>query len=185
MQVRVLSEKDKMVKVSFNVTSSHDKVRLVVNGEEKAFNAYPGKVYTFELSNGGLMVDTEVHLFDENNTELIAWKNSPMYFDDKEKPKAREAIKDPQNIDTIEELWLNGLHLEQYKHGFMEPDPYYIEGLRRDPYDTRCNTAMAVMLYRRGRFTEAIPYLEKALKRITGNNLSPYDTECYYQLGII
>lgn len=180
-----VSEEENKIKVAFNVTASHDKVRLVVNEEEREYSAVPGQVYVFESSQGIPLGETRVQLFDENNKELIAWKQLPMYYEEKAKPKARETIKEPHNIDTIEELWLNGLHLEQYKHGVMDPDPYYLEGLRRDPFDIRCNTAMAVLMYRRGRFTEAVPYLENAIKRSTDRNPNPYDTEGFYQLGII
>ena len=44
---------------------------------------------------------------------------------------------------------------------------------------------MAKLMYRRGRFSEAVPYLEKALKRAISRNPNPYDPECYYQIGII
>ncbi len=32
-----------------------------------------------------------------------------------------------------EELFLTGLHIEQYRHATYRPDPYYLEGLKRDP----------------------------------------------------
>ncbi len=60
-----------------------------------------------------------------------------------------------------EELFLNGLHLEQYRHATYAPEPYYEEALRRDPLDSRCNNALGLLLYRRGAFAEAEPYLSQ------------------------
>ncbi len=41
-----------------------------------------------------------------------------------------------------EELFLTGLHIEQYRHATYRPDPYYLEGgLKRDPGDIRINNA--------------------------------------------
>lgn len=33
---------------------------------------------------------------------------------------------------TNEELYLTGLHIEQYRHATYLPDDYYLEGLKRD-----------------------------------------------------
>jgi hypothetical protein len=43
----------------------------------------------------------------------------------------------PQDIASNEELFLNGLHLEQYRHATYAPEPYYAEALRRGPNDSR------------------------------------------------
>lgn len=34
---------------------------------------------------------------------------------------------------TVEELYLTGQHIEQYRHATYRPDPYYLEALKRDP----------------------------------------------------
>ena len=90
----------------------------------------------------------------------------------------------PEEIESIEELFLNGLHLEQYRHATYAPEPYYLEALRRDPGDSRCNNAMGLLLYRRGKFAEAEAYFRKAVERLTLRNPNPYDGEPYYNLGL-
>ncbi len=82
------------------------------------------------------------------------------------------------------ELFLNGLHLEQYRHATYSPEPYYLEALRRDPGDSRCNNAMGLLLYRRGKFAEAETYFRRAIERLTQRNPNPYDGEPYYNLGL-
>lgn len=90
----------------------------------------------------------------------------------------------PKEILSNEELYLNGLHLEQYRHATYSPEPYYEEALRRDPLDSRCNNALGLLLYRRGKFAEAEPYFRKAIRRLTLRNPNPYDGEPYYNLGL-
>ena len=38
----------------------------------------------------------------------------------------------PEEIATNEELYLTGLHLEQYRHATRSPEIYWREALRRD-----------------------------------------------------
>jgi tetratricopeptide (TPR) repeat protein len=74
--------------------------------------------------------------------------------------------------------------LEQYRHATYAPEPYYEEALRRDPGDSRCNNAMGLLLYRRGKFAEAEPYFRRAIERLTSRNPNPYDGEPFYNLGL-
>jgi len=99
-------------------------------------------------------------------------------------PKPAEAAKDPQEIFTNEELYLTGLHIEQYRHATYRPDPYYLEGLKRDPEDIRINTAYGMLLLRRGLFEESEKYFRSAIKRATWKNPNPYTSEPYYDLGL-
>ncbi|WP_186774481.1 hypothetical protein [Chitinophaga pinensis] len=64
----------------------------------------------------------------------------------------------------MEDLYLNGHHLEQYRHATFNPVDYYEEGLRRSPGDIRCNNAMGLLLLRRGQFAKAEPYFRMAIK---------------------
>ena len=99
-------------------------------------------------------------------------------------PKPAEAAKAPSEIMTNEELYLTGLHLEQYRHATLRPDDYYLEGLKRDAGDIRINTAYGSLLMRRGLFKEAEKHFRQAIKRLTWKNPNPYDSEAYYDLGL-
>src|SRR5215207_143856 len=90
----------------------------------------------------------------------------------------------PEDVGSNEELFLHGQHLEQYRHATYTPEPYYQEALRRDPGDSRCNNAMGLLLYRRGKFAEAETYFRTAIQRLTMRNPNPYDGEPFYNLGL-
>ncbi len=98
--------------------------------------------------------------------------------------KPAEAAKAPKEIQTNEELLLTGQHIEQYRHATFLPDPYYLEGLKRDPEDIRICNAYGLLLFRRGQFETAESFFRTALKRLTRMNPNPYDSETYYNLGL-
>ena len=56
----------------------------------------------------------------------------------------------PTEIRSNDELYLTGLHLEQYRHATRAPELYWREALRRDPGDSRCHLAMGRWHLRRG-----------------------------------
>lgn len=99
-------------------------------------------------------------------------------------PEPAKAAKAPEEIMTNEELYLTGMHIEQYRHATYLPDPYYLEGLKRDPGDIRINNAYGALLMRRGCFAKAEKYLRKALERLIERNPNPYNSETYYLLGL-
>lgn len=99
-------------------------------------------------------------------------------------PEPAKSAKAPADIMTNEELYLTGQHIEQYRHATYLPDPYYLEGLKRDPGDIRINNAYGLLLLRRGCFEESEAYFRKALERLTERNPNPYNGESFYLLGL-
>jgi tetratricopeptide (TPR) repeat protein len=90
----------------------------------------------------------------------------------------------PEDVTTIEELYLIGLHLEQYRHATRRPEDYWREALRRDPGDVRCNTALGAWHLRRGELGPAERHLRAAIARQTARNPNPRDGEPLYLLGL-
>jgi len=91
----------------------------------------------------------------------------------------------PEAIASSDELYLTGVHLEQYRHATRSPEPYWLEALRRDPSDSRVCVALAARRHRAGRLDEAEFLLRAALGRLTHRNPNPYDGEASYRLGIV
>lgn len=95
-----------------------------------------------------------------------------------------EAARKPWEIRTNEELLLTARHIEQHRHATWLPDPYYLEGLKRDSGDIRINNAYGMLLYRRGLAKKAEKYFRAAIQRMTWRSPNPYDSEAYYNLGL-
>ena len=90
----------------------------------------------------------------------------------------------PTEIASADELFLVGLHLQQYHHATRSPVAYWQEGLRRDPLDARCNNALGLWHMRRGEYLAAEYCFRQAIHRLTQRNPNPYDGEPFYNLGL-
>ena len=115
-------------------------------------------------------------------TESLTWHSEP--DDIRPIPDAAEAALPPADTKTVDQLYLTGLHLEQYRHATWSALDYYEEALRREPLDYRCNNQLGLWYLRRGRFDKAEPYLRTAVKVLQKRNPNPYDGEPIYNLAL-
>ncbi len=99
-------------------------------------------------------------------------------------PEPARAAKMPSEIESNEQLFLTGHHIEQYRHATYDPRPYYDEALAREPKDYRCNNALGLWYLLRGQFVKSKEYLTKAVHAIIERNQNPYDGEALYNLGV-
>lgn len=142
----------------------------------------PEKVWEKEIDvNGANLSDLKMDFIKEGRV-IMSWETEPDEI--RPIPEAAEAALLPEQIKTVEQLYLTGLHLEQYRHATYSPVDYYEEGLRRDPNDVRCNNALGLWYIRKGQFEIAEKYLEKAVKILQKRNPNPYDGEPIYNLGL-
>ncbi|MFV0505045.1 MAG: DUF5107 domain-containing protein [Lachnospirales bacterium] len=99
-------------------------------------------------------------------------------------PSPAEEAKSPEDIESLEKLYLTALHLEQYRHATYNSVDYYLEGLKRDETDIRLNLGYGKILYKNGLFQDAEKHFRKAVKKSIWKNPNPYDSEPYYYLGL-
>lgn len=175
------------------LATSKQTVRIVLDGEE--CEEYYNKVVT--LSPEDVLIETvsighetlknlqlTIDRADQNRQfPLLEWHAEPDEI--RPIPDAAEAALSPQETKTIDQLYLTGLHLEQYRHATWRALDYYEEALRRDPLDYRCNMQTGLWYLRRARFKKAEPYLQTAVKVLKKRNPNPYDGEPLFYLGIV
>jgi tetratricopeptide (TPR) repeat protein len=134
---------------------------------------------------GAAVMPHEYQLTVEHDGEtLVSWRPRP----EPEAPPTVEPATEPSapaDIDSNDELYLTGLHLDQYRHATRSPEPYWEEALRRDPGDARCGTALAARRMRAGRLDDAERLLRTAVERLTRRNPNPRDGEAHYRLGLV
>lgn len=176
-------------KIGFNTTSEHKGAKaILLEGERKIFeqaiDISPDKPFLkeIELPQGTSQENIRLLLLSAKGEMLISY--TPPKKKGASMPETVKPPPPPQDIKTVEELYLTGLRLEQFYNPAFEPYPYYEEALRRDPADSRVNTAMARLCLQRGIFQEAAQRLNLALSRLTKNYTSPKDGEAYYYLGV-
>ena len=192
--------KNATINAAVNMTAEDGKVKVIVyaTGKHKAKVdvTYDGMILLEEeaLISPTDIFEKEVTYAVEDETKLsvcvteggrVLVAYTPEKQEIEKLPDPAEAVAEPEKIATVEELYLAGLHIEQYRHATYLPDPYYLEALKRDPGDIRANNAYGTLLMRRCNFTEAKKYLEKALERMTKRNPNPYSSEAYYNLGLV
>lgn len=149
---------------------------------DKVVRISPDEPFHADFETGTLKdEDILAEIRNEEGRLLIAYQAEKPEI--KPIPDPAKAAKDPKDIASIEQLFLTGQHLEQYRHATYNPMDYYLEALRREPGDVRCNNAMGLLLMRKGQFAQAEAYFQTAVKTQTERNPNPYDGEPYYNLG--
>ncbi|WP_029906748.1 DUF5107 domain-containing protein [Prevotella sp. 10(H)] len=169
-------------------TSLFEDLKIILKGvdgkifiEEKATTS-PEDIYKKTVSVGKLLLEEIIfELYTNDGKELLRYQADKP--DIVPTPDPAKAAKDPKDIASIEQLFLTGHHLEQYRHATYNPIDYYQEALKREPGDIRCNNAMGLLMLRRGKFEEAEPYFRTAIETQTERNPNPYDGEPHYNLG--
>ena len=185
-----LELEDEKASIKLYTTGFFPKVRLMLLTQEQKvwedqYDFAPGTVYQQQVSvpTGTSLPDLKVVALKENQRELIAWQ-AEQASEEAIIPDPAKPALNPAEIENTELLYLNGLHLEQYRHATYQPTDYYREALRREPGDIRNNIAMGVWLMRRAQFEEAEQHFHNAIKTLTLRNPNPYDGEAFYHLGI-
>jgi tetratricopeptide (TPR) repeat protein len=115
-------------------------------------------------------------------TEILAYQASNAVPATEPQPATAPPL--PHDIHSNEELYLTGLHLEQYRHATRSPEIYWREAVRRDPGDSRSNNALGMWHLRRGELAAAESQFRVAIARLTERNANPRDGEPYYNLGL-
>ena len=175
------------------LATSKQTVRIVLDGEEceeyynKVVTLSPEDVFVETVSIGQETLETLQLTIDRveqsRRLPLLEWHAEPDEI--RPIPDAAEAALSPQDTKTIDQLYLTGLHLEQYRHATWSALDYDEEALRRDPMDYRCNMQTGLWYLRRARFEKAEPYLQTAVKVLKRRNPNPYDGEPLFYLGLV
>jgi len=184
-----LEFKDDKAEIKVTTTGTFPNCTILLTADNKEFikdkvSFEPGMVYekSVQIDKKKSQSDYKLSVFLSDGSLLISWQ--PESTIEEEVPSPALPAQQPEDIDTNEQLYLNGLHLEQYRHATFSPIPYYEEALRRDPDDIRNNNALGLWLLRRGKYSEAEKHFKRAINRLISRNPNPYDSEPYFNLGL-
>jgi tetratricopeptide (TPR) repeat protein len=177
------------LRVGFCTTSAYDHSKVKITGGNKILleeivDIDPANPYVKEIPVDPALHDTDIRvgLWDKDGHELVSY--APVEAAKEDKPQPVERPGPPKDYKTIEELYLTGLRIEEFRNALIDPMPYYQEALRRDSLDYRVNTVMGIHCCKEGRFAEAEKYLRNAISRSTKNYTHPKDGEAFYYLGV-
>jgi tetratricopeptide (TPR) repeat protein len=176
------------IDIKLYTTASHQRARVILlYNEQEIWTDYISIAPEAPYSNAITKTISQpeklkVMLVSATGTTLVQYQ--PEASLTKDIPAAAKPAQEPAAIVSIEQLFLTGLHIEQYRHATFKATDYYQEALKREPGDVRCNNAMGLWLLKRAKFSEAEKYFHAAIQTLTERNPNPYDGEPYFNLGL-
>lgn len=171
------------VSASRRIDSALLRVELPDGVVERDVELSPERTVDEAFDLGGHVEETEVRVvLLEGERELLVWQLRAS--EEVTEPEVATEPPLPEDIQSSDELYLTGVHLEQYRHPTRRPEPYWEEALRRDPGDSRSNTALGARAYSRGEYDKAAALFRAGLARLTKRNPNPADGEAHYRLAL-
>jgi len=179
-----LEKSEEYAIIKIQTTSVQEKVRISLDGYfSEIIDLYPENIFSKSVFVGEIPLEElnlSIYLLSgEKALSIEALKQI-----EKKLPESAEPASYHENIKSCEELYLTGLHLEQYRHATYNPVDYYLSALKLEPKDIRNNNALGLLLLRRGKFELAEKYFRTALSSQMLMNTNPYDGEPQYNLGL-
>lgn len=181
--VRVDMEGGKLV---VQTTKARKNVRVVLKVKDSVLfdgccDTEPCKPVTLDFEPAQGMYS--IAMYAQCGRELLSYSQEKL--DEMHYPEPVSLDPHPAKLKTVQELYLQGVHKDQYRNPQIEPDVYYEEALRRDPDHIPSLIALGEYKYRRGWFADAKKLLEKAVHNEHIYNLRYQDGEAEYLLGLV
>ncbi|MBQ7194470.1 MAG: DUF5107 domain-containing protein [Bacteroidales bacterium] len=176
--------------IAANATSRRDAVVVLKTADRtllsQSLTLAPDAPFSKNVSIDKKLKETDLtlELLDADGTVMLSF--TPVEKDySKPLPDIVRVPPLPGDIANNEECYYVGMRNLQFHNPYVNPTDYFMEVLRRDPDDVRCNTAMGIWYRQRGDYEKAKMHLRRAIKRQTHDYTRPKDTEALYNLGLI
>ncbi|MFO7851962.1 MAG: DUF5107 domain-containing protein [Bacteroidota bacterium] len=189
--VNLEKKDDNSVFIGYYSTQEIEDARIILKNRnkeifEKAVRISPEVTFTESVNIEGefAMTDLYTEMVDAGSGEvLLSYKPVEKEYTE-ELPEPVKSPPAPEDIETIEEVFLTGKRIEQFYNPRIDPMVYYEEALNRDPGDVRTNISVGNILLLNGDYNNARKHFCKAISRITRDYTRPYDCEALYLEGI-
>ena len=177
------------VRVGVNVTQEFPAAKIRLEAGEVRIAGWrcdlqPGSAFLKWVALPVGNRDSKLNAFIESREGEVLLYYTEIPTAERELPPAATEPPLPEDIQSGDELYLTGVHLDQYRHATRHADSYWREALRRDPSDSRCNNAMGRWHLRRAEFVQAEQFFLRAIQSLTRCNPNPTDGEAFYNLGL-
>ena len=151
---------------------------------EKTIDIDPATPFTATYQGEAAIDEYQLHiqLMDSEGRELVSYKPYKLQYP--ELPEAQERVKKPEELNSVEDLYLTGRFVEQFNRPGMNPDDYFLAALKKSPSDYRVNIAMGMRRLNQTRYKEALDYLQKAADKLKIKYYQPKEGELYYFMAM-
>ncbi len=187
--VTLLLRDPRTVFYGFNTTRLFKRAKAILRYEGKTvaqetIDIDPAAPYTHTWTSSADLDESllSVELQDRQAETLVSYK--PYTLQHPKLPEPDTEPKKPDELDSVEDLYLVGRYVEQYHHPFLDPEDYYTAALAQSPDDYRVNIAMGVRRVKQWRYAEAEAFLKRAGERLRILYYHPKESELYYYLAL-
>lgn len=104
-------------------------------------------------------------------------------FDKFNMPDVITDMPSAASMNSAQELYLAGVHVDQYRDPAVKADAYWKEALKRDIYHIPSLIAMAKFEYNQYNYAEAESYITRAIAQLNRFNARHQSGEAYYTYG--
>lgn len=177
--------------LGFHPTTNLEKINVVLKKKEdvvfqRLAAVSPAKPFTAVIKINDLfeMTDLKAEVTNAETGELLISYNPVIYEKPESLPETVQRPPQPENIKTVEELWLTGSRIQQFYNPSLNAMDYFEEALRRDPGDIRTNIAVGKIHLSNFNYIAARNCFAKAIKRLTKDYTRPADCEAPYLQGL-
>jgi tetratricopeptide (TPR) repeat protein len=189
--VNLEESENNQVFLGYCSTRKIEKANVILRNKEKVvFNntmeISPGKAFTGMIRIDGSydITDLYTEMTDSRTGEvLVSYKPVKHQKADKLPDIVRRPPL-PKDIETVEELYLDGSRIQQFYNPTLNAMDYYEEALKRDPSDIRTNTAIGNIYLKNGDYNTARAYFSRAVKRLTKDFTRPSTCEALFLEGL-
>ena len=159
----------------------YQNARVRVYGEngvylDQAVDLFPERCVSLPL--GALPEFVSVAIVAENGSTVATY--TEQRFDTHNMPEPITDMPIAENMDSAQELYLAGVHVDQYRDPAVKPDAYWKRALSRDRRHLPSLIAMASYELSRACLDEARGYAERAISELTTYNIRTESGEAYY-----
>jgi tetratricopeptide (TPR) repeat protein len=186
--VNLEKQGENKVFLGYHSTQKLDKARIILKkGNEiilqKEVEISPERAFaeSIEIKAGFHLTDLYTEMVNTATNELVISYQPKDIVRPASLPGVVEPPASPEDIATIEELYLTATRLEQFYKISM---PYFEEALKRDPNDMRTNTAVGNIYLKNGDYETARKHFSTAIKRLTTDYTRPENGEALYLQGV-
>ena len=129
--------------------------------------------------------------FAKNGMKIVVSDEHEVLFSYEIKDEETQEIPEPRkelpyfkNVKTAQELYLEGLHIEQYRSPEYSAEKCYLEALERDGEYVPALTALAELCLKKHDGVNALEYINRAEKAATRFNARLESGKIYYLKGL-
>lgn len=171
---------DNVIRAKFYCSGTLHECVVDINGHNETIDFICGNTYEIIVDKKISFEDIRINVY-KDDVNIFTFSGN---FEKHPIPEAAKPAPYPEDCKSLEELYLYGLHIEQYRHATRRAKDYYLEGLKRDPTDIRLNNAYGLLLLKTGEFGKAEQHFKTAIKKEYLCNTNFIDGVVQYNLGL-